>query len=118
MKIPFEFKVNEPKTWFIDLDGTILEHNIPASAIYKDKLLPGVKELWATFGKKDKIILVSSRPKYLKKHTKKFLTKHGIWFDKIIFKLPRGERIVINDKKPNGAEAAIAWNVERNKGFK
>jgi hypothetical protein len=118
MKLPFEFKVKEPKTWFIDLDGTVIEHNLVNSAMYKDRLLPGVKELWESFGKKDRIILVTSRPKYLKKHTKKFLNKHGIWFDKIIFKLPRGERIIINDIKPSGAETALAWNVERNKGFK
>jgi hypothetical protein len=36
----------------------------------------------------------------------------------IIFNLPLGERIVVNDKKPAGLETAVAWNVERNKGFK
>ena len=70
------------------------------------------------FRSKDMIILVTARPKYLKKVTIKFLEKHGIRFDHIIFKLPRGERILVNDEKPGNIQTAFAWNVKRNEGFK
>ena len=34
-----------PKTWLIDLDGTILAHNAHLEGA--DRLLPGVRALWA-----------------------------------------------------------------------
>jgi len=116
--IPFTFKSKKAKTWFFDLDGTIMRYNLLKSAIYKDKLLPGVKELWATIPKRDRIILVTARPKYLRKHTIKFLEKHDIRFDDIIFDLPNGERILVNDNRPDGTIMTLAWPVERNQGFK
>ena len=79
--LPFKFKSKRAKTWFIDLDGTILRYNLLKSAVCRDKLLPGVKELWDRIPKKDHIVLITARPKYLKKHTIQFLEKHGIRFD-------------------------------------
>ena len=40
-----------------------------------------------------------------------------IIYNYAIFDLPLGERIVVNDLKPEGLKTAIAWNVERNLGF-
>lgn len=113
-----QLKTKRRKTWFIDLDGTILRYNLLKSAVCKDKLLPGVKELWELIPKKDYIILITARPNYLKKHTIRFLEKHKIRFDDILFNLPNGERIIINDDKPNGTKMTYAWCVERNRGFK
>ena len=110
------FKSEHPKTWFFDLDGTILEYNLIFSE-GKDRLLPGVKELWATISQDDLIILVTARPNHLKQATIDFLNKEGIRFNHIIFDLPRGERILVNDEKPNNTTTAIAWNVKRNEGF-
>ena len=42
---PFELSENLGHTWIFDLDGTILEVNAPPYE--DDKLLPGVKEMWA-----------------------------------------------------------------------
>ncbi|NDB60018.1 hypothetical protein EB001_16445 [bacterium] len=112
-----KFKSSHPKTWFFDLDGTILEYNLIFSAVGKDKLLPGVKELWDTIPENDFIVLVTARPNYLKDVTLKFLEKRGIRFNHVIFDLPRGERILVNDEKPGNITTAFAWNVKRNKGF-
>lgn len=116
-QIPFKFKSEHPKTWFFDLDGTILEYNLIFSAVGKDKLLPGVKELWDKIPEDDFIVLVTARPNYLKDVTLKFLEKKGIRFDHVIFDLPRGERILVNDEKPGNIQTAYAWNVKRNEGF-
>lgn len=116
-QIPFKFKSEHPKTWFFDLDGTILEYNLIFSAVGKDKLLPGVKELWDKIPKDDFIVLVTARPNYLKDVTLKFLEKKGIRFDHVIFDLPRGERILVNDEKPGNIQTAYSWNVKRNEGF-
>lgn len=113
--IPFDLSEDFPHTWFIDLDGTIFKHN----GCYEggDELLPGVKELWDTFSKDDAIIITSAREERFKDMTIKFLNDNGLRFDHIIFGLPRGERVVINDIKPQGLKTAVAWNVNRDKGF-
>ena len=113
--IPFKLSDTLSHTWFIDLDGTIFEHNGYLSG--EDKLLPNVKELWEKIPTKDYIVIVTGRSNDYKDFTLKSLQEHNLRFNYIIFDLPLGERIVINDIKPSGLECAIAWNVERNKGF-
>jgi len=46
------------------------------------------------------------------------LKQNNIKYNKIIFDLPMGERILINDKKNDGAITAYCVNLDRNKGFK
>ena len=107
---------NLSHTWFIDLDGTILEHN---GYLFKkkDKLLKGVKLFFRKI-KKDKIIITTSRNRKYSKITIKFLKKNKINFDEIIFKLPYGERILINDIKPKKKlRTAKSINLKRNSGL-
>ncbi|MFR2395699.1 MAG: hypothetical protein ACLS7H_06630 [Parasutterella sp.] len=94
------------KTWILDVDGTILKHNG-----YKhggDVVLPGVKETFSKFAKEDKIILLTARKKEQKNALENFLKINKIRFDEIIFEVPVGERILINDSKPSGLITAIA----------
>ena len=65
---------NLSHTWFIDLDGTILEHNAYLNE-NKDKLLKGVKLFFKKIPKKDKIIITTSRNKKYSNITIKFLKK-------------------------------------------
>ena len=103
-------------TWFIDLDGTIIEHNGHLNK--NEKLLDGVKIFFKKIPKKDKIIITTSRNKKYIVNTKKFLKKNKIRFDKIISDLPAGERIIINDVKPkDNLKTAISINLKRNSGF-
>ena len=105
-----------PKTWFIDLDGTVLVHN-PGLA-EPDRLLPGVKEFWAkAIRLEDRVILVTARDPQFETATRVFLAMQELRFDQLIMGLPTGERIVINDKKPSGLHTAIAINVLRNGGL-
>jgi hypothetical protein len=113
--IPFDLSTNLEHTWLIDLDGTILKHNG-----WKDKeeLLPGVFELWNMIPAADTIIILSARNIRYKKKTLNFLNDNKLRYNFAIFGLPTGERILINDIKPNNTlKTAIAWNVERDKGF-
>lgn len=101
-----------PKTWIMDIDGTICKHNG-----YKidghDTLLPGAKEFFTTISREDKIIFVTSRTREYAKMTEKFLKENGIHWDAIIYDLPYGERILVNDKKPSGLETSVAINTVR-----
>nr|WP_255558684.1 hypothetical protein [Polynucleobacter sp. AP-Kaivos-20-H2] len=99
----------------IDLDGTILKHNGHLNG--QDELLPGVKDFFENIPTEDYIILLTARSEEYKNITIQFLNKMGIRYDKAIFNLPKGERILINDRKPAGLKTAIAVNLERNLGI-
>ena len=105
------------KTWFFDLDGTILRHNSLWQEGH-DEVLPGVLEFWATIPAQDKIVITTARDEIEKERTLKFLDEQGIRYDHTIFGLPYGERFLLNDLKPNGLKTAVAINLERNIGLK
>ncbi len=113
--IPFRLSENLNHTWFIDLDGTILKHN--GYLTDNDELLPRVKEFWDSIPAGDCIIITTGRSTEYRESSLKILKDNGLRYNYAIFDLPLGERIVINDLKPGGLQTAIAWNVERNKGF-
>ncbi len=101
-----------PKTWIFDLDGTIVKHNG-----YKidgvDTLLDGVKEYLNEIPAEDFILVLTSRTDEYKDMTLSFLKENGIRYDEILFNMPMGERIVVNDRKPSGIDMAVAINLDR-----
>lgn len=100
------------KTWIFDLDGTIVKHN-GYKTDGRDSLLPGAREYLETIPPEDKVIFLTSREEKYREATVRFLTDHGIRYDVILFELPVGERIVVNDRKPSGIEMAVALNMDR-----
>lgn len=112
-----KLSINLNHTWFIDLDGTILKHNGYITD-KKDTLLKGVKSFFKKIPKNDKVIITTSRKSKYLKQTKNFLKKNRIRFDQIIYNLPYGERILINDIKPkNKLKTSISINLTRDKGL-
>ena len=104
-----------PKTWIFDLDGTIVEHN---GYLYgEDKLLSGVKEFWEQIPETDYVLILTSRKIEEKYKTEKFLNNNNIRFNQIIYDMPMGERILINDDKPSGLPMAYSVRQERNAGL-
>lgn len=103
-----------PKTWLFDLDGTLVKHNgyLLDGA---DQLLEGVKGYLDTIPKEDQIIILTSRAEAYRAATIGFLDENGIRYDQILFGLPMGERIVVNDRKPSGIDMAVAFNHERDR---
>lgn len=109
-----------PKTWILDLDGTILVHDGPY-IMGKDQFLPGATNqrfVWSSLEKipeKDMIIFLTARSGYEKAHTLRFLKENHVRYDHIIFEAGQGERIMINDNKPDGLVTAIAVNTTRDR---
>ena len=103
-----------PKTWIFDLDGTLLKHN-GYKIDGEDTILEGVKDYFSTIPDEDYILLLTSRTDEYKDMTLSFLKKHNIRFNEILFNIPMGERIVINDRKPSGIDMSVAINFDRNK---
>ncbi|TDK67449.1 HAD family hydrolase [Sapientia aquatica] len=103
------------KAWLIDIDGTIFQHNGYLNGA--DQLLPGVAEFFNDLPSTDKIILLTARRQQFKDSTLAALTHHGIRYDSVLFDMPLGERILINDTKPSGLQTAYAINVARDAGL-
>lgn len=99
-------------TWILDLDGTIVKHNG-----YKidgfDCFLDGAKEFLNSIPERDMIIFLTSRKETEREQTERFLIENGVRYEHIIFDVPYGERILMNDRKPSGLQTAIAVNCKR-----
>lgn len=102
-----------PKTWVFDLDGTLLKHN-GYKIDGKDTILPGVKEYLETIPEEDRIVIFTSRIDKYKQMTLDFLKENNIRYDEILFNVPMGERIIVNDRKPSGLDMSVAMNIDRN----
>jgi len=103
------------KTWFIDLDGTVLIHNSDVSKIEDQVILTSLEFLKTI--EDDHIVFTTSRSQKHKKKTESFLRLNNIKFDFIIYDLPYGERILVNDNKSSGLTTAYAIALERNAGI-
>ena len=106
------------KGWILDLDGTLVVHNGYKTG--KDTLLPGVKEFFEKNIKpEDYVLIISARFSKFKGIAEKCLLDNGIRYDKIIYDTPRGERILINDRKPwdGGIDTAFSFNINRDDGL-
>lgn len=101
-----------PKTWAFDVDGTLVIHNGHLRP-QGDELLPGVKEFFASLPAQDAVVLLTARKKELGPALEAFLTANGIRYDAILYGMPAGERILVNDCKPSGLLTAVAVNKKR-----
>jgi len=113
--------VNNVKTIFCDIDGTLLYHYGDITKNYQEqaKSLNNAVENIKTWEKSNyKIILITGRKEILRKNTEEQLLNLGIVYDQLIMGLPNGDRIIINDRKPvSNRNTAYAINLDRNKGF-
>ena len=98
-------------TWVIDVDGTICMHNGYKSG--EDKILPGVREFFSQIPPEDYILILTSRKSSARRRLVRFMRNHGLRYDKIVFDMPMGERILINDDKPSGLNSSIAIRKKR-----
>ena len=114
------------KTWFVDIDGTIVEHrsNEEISGGSSEVLLYGSKDFLEDKRiEGDQIILTTARPSLYREQTEEMLKTFAIPYDMIIFDVSPYERILINDIKPKGVigngelYTAHAINVKRNEGL-
>lgn len=104
-------------TWILDLDGTLVKHN-GYKLDGKDTFLEGAEKFLCSLPKEDMVILLTSRKSEYTQQTIEFLKQHQVRYDHIIFDVPYGERIVLNDKKTSGLTTAVALNIERDKAWK
>ena len=113
--------MNRPKTIFLDIDGTLIEHseNIADQFTKTPKLLKGTLEKLSEWDRKGyNIILTTGRREGVRDITVKQLSELGIFYDQLIMGLGGGIRVIINDrKKDKHYDTALAINLDRNKGI-
>lgn len=112
--------ITKRKTLFIDIDGTLFKHYGSLQAIFQNEpeLLPGVMDKIEEWKFHEHFICITTaRPESMRKLTEEQLQKVGLFYDLLIMGLPHGERIVINDSKPNIKDTAIGISIPRNEGL-
>lgn len=110
-----------PKTVFCDIDGTLVKHNIPTKNTGPLKtlhLLPNTLEKLSEWDAKGyNIILTTGRRESMRKATEEQLADLGVFYDHLIMGIGGGDRILVNDCKPDGRETAFAFNLKRDEGI-
>ena len=116
--------LEKPKTFFIDIDGVIFEQgkkwddgSMPEERDCKE--LPQSRKTincWKQDG--HRIVLTTARADSYRWETEHQLKRYRIHFDVLIMGLPNGQRVLINDKKPQeDIDTAIAINLDRDVGL-
>jgi hypothetical protein len=112
------------KTYFIDIDGTILPHLSAddLDARYKtthiSDILPGVHDYWNDVIKPDDVIvLTTARPGKYRHYTENSLRHHGLRYDYLLMDLANGPRVLINDTTSEETVKATGINVQRDGGL-
>ena len=114
----------KPKTIICDIDGTLLyHHNEGVSKQVEqtwNKLLEGTTEKFNEWDAKSyNVILITGRRESQRKETEKQLYSLGLFWDHLIMGVGGGDRVIINDRKPNNERnTAYAVNLNRNEGIK
>lgn len=114
--------MTRPKTILCDIDGTLIYHynmNISEQTISNPQILDGTIDKINEWDKKGyNIILLTGRRESQRKVTEIQLSNFGIVYDQLIMGIGGGDRIIINDKKPNSdKDTAYAINLTRNEGI-
>ena len=112
--------MNKPKTIICDIDGVLLKHNNSGlSEQLNTKLLDEtINKLTEWDIKGYNIILITGRRESQRKGTERQLSIFGIFYDTLIMGVGGGDRVIINDRKPNSdRNTAYAINLNRNEGI-
>lgn len=108
--------IDKRKTYFLDFDGTIVYHKCHKQE--EDIVLPGTIDFFTnTVRESDFVIITTARDESHKNRIKKFMKSSGFKCDLVICGISSGERILINDKKPDGTKTAFSLNLQRDKGL-
>lgn len=109
------------KTILIDIDGVLFRQDNFWPDIEKiNQPLPGAKEKLTEWHMRGyRIVLLTARPEPRRQLTVRQLDEAHFLYDHLIMGLPTGQRVLINDFKPEQAdlEMAIAINLIRDEGM-
>ncbi len=107
-------------TIFCDIDGVIFSHNTNTWHTKDVRILQGTWQqfdLWRESGYY--VVITTGRRESMRGITETQLKLFELDYDLLIMGLPRGKRVVINDRKPGSSDdMAVAINLDRDEGMK
>lgn len=112
---------NKSKTIICDIDGVLFHHyckGLSGQVTNEPRILTDVYEKfqhWDSSGYN--IVLITGRKESLRNITTNLLHSFGLYFDKLVMGVGGGDRILINDRKPDGRPTAWTINNNRNEGL-
>ncbi len=112
--------MSRPKTIFCDIDGTLLQHREPSKIAIGEKacVLPNTIQVLKQWDKSgNNVILVTGRKESLREITELELSQLGVIYDKLLMGIGGGDRILINDRKPDGRLASWSISPTRDSGL-
>jgi ribonucleotide monophosphatase NagD (HAD superfamily) len=113
--------MKRPKTIFLDIDGTLIEHseNVSNQITAEPQILGGTLDTLMEWDRNGyNIILTTGRRESARKVTEEQLSNLGIYYDQLIMGIGGGIRVLVNDrKKDKEYDTAIAINLKRNEGI-
>ena len=114
--------MNKPKTIICDIDGVLIKHKnegLSKQLGYVDSLDNTISKMTEWDAKGYNIILITGRRESQRQRTEEQLNLFGIFYDQLIMGVGGGDRVIINDRKPNNERnTAYAVNLNRNEGIK
>lgn len=119
---------HKPETYFIDVDGVILRHwgagasvqwaPSPPGPVDSRKRLPGVLEFLDDAERRGcRVVLVTARKECCRADLERTLMEMGVFWDALVMGVTSGQRVIINDAKPDGSPACAAITLPRNEGL-
>ena len=114
--------MTKPKTIICDIDGVLIKHSnegLSKQLGYVDLLNDTISKMNEWDAKGYNIILITGRRESQRKDTEQQLSSFGIFYDTLIMGVGGGDRVIVNDRKPNSdRDTAYAINLNRNEGIK
>ena len=114
--------MDKPKTIICDIDGVLIKHKnegLSKQLGYVDSLDDTISKMTEWDAKGYNIILITGRRESFRKVTEEQLKAYGLFYDQLIMGVGGGDRIVINDRKPDSErDTAYSINLNRNEGVK
>lgn len=112
------------QTIIIDIDGVIIQHKGEGASSQWlgdmcPALLPGVVEQFDTWEREGAcIVLMTARKECTRGVLEVQLMQLGLYWDQLVMGVTSGQRVLINDAKPNDASpSAVAVVLQRNEGL-
>lgn len=109
------------KTIFLDIDGTLIKHHgqgLFGQLKQHPELLPDVLGKLKEWDERGYTVILTTGRRECSRHvTEDQLAQMGIFYDQLIMGIGRGERVVINDCKTDGASTTRGITIKRNAGL-
>jgi hypothetical protein len=111
-------RLSKPATYIVDFDGTIAHFDGGWPHVDGCRVIKKTQQsLLAAESLGHHIVIMTARPETMRQRLHNWLLDNGIVFHQLVMGVTSGLRVVVNDRKPDGTDTALAINLTRNEGW-